>query len=122
MSLGFFSDQCVPRTFSAAIRNGGYGVALLEDFLPIQAKDPDVLLKAQELDCVLITVNGDFSEVTVYPPQNFGGIIAIQFRNHPELLPTIATHLLDFFKRNPDRDFYRGKLFIVEAHRVRIRT
>jgi hypothetical protein len=29
--------------------------------------------------------------------------------------------LVAFLKTNPAQEFYRGKLFIVEAHRVRVR-
>jgi hypothetical protein len=122
MSLGFFSDQCVPRSFTEKIRSGGHSVSVVQDFLPVRAKDPEVLLKAQELDRILLTINGDFCDVIEYPPHNFGGIIAIQFQNHPEILPLIAAQLLTFFSENPDREFYRGKLFVVEVHRIRIRS
>ncbi|HWN94152.1 MAG TPA: hypothetical protein VNT99_03900 [Methylomirabilota bacterium] len=79
------------------------------------------LAKAQELDAILLSLNGDFSDIVAYPPAPFGGIIAIQLHNHPEVIPSLMKRLLDFCSSNPEQEFYRGKLFIVEPHRIRIR-
>src|SRR5258706_8068851 len=50
---------------------------------PINAKDPEVVDCAQSLEAVLVTLNGDFADIINYPPGHFGGIIALQVRNHP---------------------------------------
>jgi len=41
--------------------------------------------------------------------------------NHPEIISTLMQFFLQFLKANPTRNFYVEKLFIVEAHRIRIR-
>lgn len=121
MSLRFFSDQCVPREISDFLQQEGYSVVLLRQALPIRSPDPEVIQKAQDLDAVLLSLNGDFSDIVSYPPDQFRGIIAIQLHNHPETIPTLMQRLLTFLKANPEPAFYHGKLLIVEAHRIRIR-
>ena len=95
---------------------------LLREQLPIRSPDPAVIAKAQKLDSILFSLNGDFSDIVIYPPTNYSGIIAVQLHNHPEIIPLLMERLLGFLNANPDRDFYRGKLFIVEVHRIRIRS
>ena len=47
--------------------------------------------------------------------------IAIQLKNHPETIPLLMQQLVAFLSAHPIQTFYRGKLFIVEPHRIRIR-
>lgn len=121
MSLLFLGDQCVPASITDALRDAGHRVFLLREVLPIRALDPIVLAKARELDAILVSLNGDFSDIVAYPPTEHGGIISIQLHNHPEIIPQLMAALLEFLRGNPERDFYRGKLLLVEVHRIRIR-
>jgi predicted nuclease of predicted toxin-antitoxin system len=121
MSLRFLTDQCVPREMTNLLSNAKFDVRLLRDVLPIRSLDPVVIQKAQELDAILFSLNGDFSDIVTYPPSQFGGIIAAQLHNHPEIIPSLMQRLVSFLTTNPDRNFYRGKLLIVEVHRIRIR-
>jgi len=81
-----------------------------------------VISKAQELECVLISLNGDFSDIVTYPPQNYKGILALQVRNHPESIPQMMVRFKEYLSAHPNMDHYKGKLFLVEAHRIRIRV
>ena len=121
MSLRFFVDQCVPLSVSESLRNAGHRTEILRDHLPVNAKDPDVIAYAQALDAVLVTLNGDFADIINYPPSKFGGIIALQVRNHPKTLPAIVMRLLTYLGEFPEREHYAGKLLLVELHRIRIK-
>ena len=121
MSLRCFIDQCVPRSVSESLGNAGHTVDLLRSHLPVNAKDPDVIKCAQRLKAVLITLNGDFSDIINYPPASFGGIIALQVKNHPESLPAIVMRLLTYMADPAEREHWIGKLFLVDAHRIRIK-
>ena len=121
MNLRFFSDHCVPRGITDALRSHGATVILLREVLPVQSSDPEVIAEAQRLGAVLVSLNGDFAEIVAYPPAGFGGILAIQLNNHPETIPSLMERLLAFLGTHPQQDFYRGKLLIVEPHRIRIR-
>ncbi len=121
MSLRLFMDQCVPQSVTESLRNARHAVDLLHNHLPINAKDHDVIACAQSLEAVLVTLNGDFANMINYPPAKFGGIIALQVKNHPESLPAIVMRLLTSLGEQPDREHYAGKLLLVEAHRIRIK-
>jgi predicted nuclease of predicted toxin-antitoxin system len=121
MSLRLYIDQCVPRSVTESLSKSGHTVELLRDHLPINAKDPDVIASVQSLNAVLITLNGDFADIINYPPTKFGGIIALQVKNHPESLPAIVMRLLTYLGEHPEREHYAGKLLLVEAHRIRIK-
>jgi len=121
VSLRFFSDQCVPVEITEALRRHRHQVTLLREVLPIRSLDPAVIAKAQELRAILLSLNGDFADIVSYPPARFLGIVGIQLHNHPEIIPQLMTRLLRFLDAHPQQEFFHGKLFLVEVHRVRIR-
>ena len=43
------------------------------------------------------------------------------FADHPETIPHLIKRLIDYLKQHPDMSHYKGKLFIVEPHRIRIK-
>ena len=122
MKLRLFADQCVPLEIVLALRGQGHEVLLVRDHLPIRSVDPLVIAKAQELDCLLLSLNGDFADIVTYPPARYGGILALQLHNHSEIIPPLMAHLGRYLDSQTDREFFRGKVFIVEVHRIRIRS
>jgi len=80
-----------------------------------------VILKAQDLDAILVSLNGDFVDIITYPPDEYNGIVALQIRNHPGSITGIVNRLLVYLSSHHDMGHYRGKLLLVEAHRVRVR-
>jgi hypothetical protein len=56
-----------------------------------------------------------------YPPRGYKGIIALQVRNHPRAIFEIVDRLIIYLSSHPEISHYKGKLFLVEAHRIRIR-
>ena len=121
MSLRFFTDHCVPASVIEALQGGGHEVLILKQHIPINSIDADVIAKTQQLDAILVSLNGDFSDIVSYPPAKFNGIIALQVRNHPEAIPSILRRLTNYLSANPDQQHYKGHLFLVESHRIRIR-
>ena len=121
MSLRFFSDQCVPAEITETLPRHGHHVTLLREVLPIRSPDPVVIAKARELGAILLSLNGDFSDIVAYPPADYLGIVAIQLHNHPEIIPRLMERLVAFLDGHPAQDFFHGKLFLVEVHRIRIR-
>jgi hypothetical protein len=103
------------------LRDAGHDVLRLRDQLPIESPDPVVIAKAQELDALLLSLNGDFADIVSYPPANYQGIIALQVRNHPEIIPPLMARLCGYLSLHSDRQYYRGKLLVVEVHRIRVR-
>ena len=122
MNLRFFADQCVPGSIIRALEKEGGEILRLKDSIAVDSADPVVLAKAQELDAILLSLNGDFADIVRYPPAEYKGIIAFQVRNHPEAIPQLISRLVGFISLHPDRQYFLGKLLLVEPHRIRIRS
>jgi predicted nuclease of predicted toxin-antitoxin system len=122
MGLRFFADQCVPNPVIAALRAAGHEVLRLREHIPPDSPDPVVISTAQELDAVLVSLNSDFADIVAYPPSGYKGIVAIQLRNHPEVLPQLLSRLNAYLSERPEMGHYCGKLFLAEVHRIRIRS
>jgi len=122
MGLRFFVDHCVATSVIHALIATGSEVHRLREHLATDSLDPAVIEKAQHLECILLSVNGDFADIVKYPPKDYRGIISLQVRNHPEVLLQIAAKLTAYLNAQPEMSHYQGKLFLFEAHRVRVRT
>ncbi len=59
--------------------------------------------------------------IITYPPSNYKGIMALQVKNHPEIIPELIKRLKKYLSYHKDMSHYKGKLIIVESHRIRIR-
>ncbi len=121
MGLRFFADHCVPTSVIQALRDAGYEVLILREYIPRDSDDALVIAKAQETDAVLVSLNGDFVDITTYPPSRYKGIIGLQVRDHPEVIPSLMRRLKGYLATHPGMSDYEGRLFLVEAHRIRIR-
>ena len=121
MLLHFLVDHCVPTRVAESLKAAGHTVTRLRDALPPESPDENVIAKAQELEAILLTLNGDFADITAYPPANYRGIVALQVRNRHEVLPQIVARLQTYLTSHPDMAHYQGKLLLVEVHRIRIR-
>jgi predicted nuclease of predicted toxin-antitoxin system len=121
MGLRFFADHCVSNAIIQTLCDADHEVLRLRDHLPINSPDAVVIEEAQQLDALLLSLNGDFADIVTYPPADYKGIIALQVRNHPEIIPQLMTRLQDYLSSHLDMNYYRGKLLLVEVHRIRIR-
>jgi predicted nuclease of predicted toxin-antitoxin system len=121
MGLRFFADHCVSNAIMHTLREAGHEVVRLREHVPVDSPDADVIAKAQETASILVSLDGDFADIVTYPPINYRGIVALQVRNHPEIIPQPMGRLLGFLSSHPDGCYYRGKLLLVEVHRIRIR-
>jgi predicted nuclease of predicted toxin-antitoxin system len=121
MGFRFFADHCVSNAIMQTLRETGHEVVRLREQLPIESPDAVVIAKAQQLDAILLSLNGDFADIVAYPPADYQGIIALQVRNHPEIIPQLMQRLQDYLSSHANRAYYRGKLLVVEVHRIRVR-
>ena len=121
MALRFFADHCVSTLMINTLRNNGHVVLRLKNHLPVESPDSTVIAKAQEVEAILLSLDGDFADIVAYPPARFKGIIGLQVRNHPEVTDLIMERLLGYLGTHPLMDHYRGKLLVVEADRIRSR-
>jgi len=120
MPLRFFADHCIANAIIQQLQNTGHEVLRLKDHLPIESSDSVVIATAQKLNSILLSLNGDFSNILNYPPSRYKGIIALQVKNHPEIIPQLMERLSSYLTLNPEMDFFKGILILVEVHRIRI--
>ena len=93
----------------------------LRDFIPRDSPDAVVIAQAQSQNAILLSLNGDFADIVMYPPSRFKGIVALQVRDHPEVIPALVTRLSRYLRAYPSMGLFQGKLIIVEVHRIRVR-
>ncbi|MEI9479097.1 MAG: DUF5615 family PIN-like protein [Deltaproteobacteria bacterium] len=121
MSLRFFVDHCIPNSVFQELLDADYEVFRLKDYIPLESADRVVISTAQDLDSILISLDGDFADTLNYPPSKFKGIIALQIRNRPEITPQLMARLMKYLSSHPDMSFHKGKLLVAEVERIRIR-
>lgn len=121
MSLKFFADHCVPSAVLRTLSDAGHEVFILKKHIPRDSPDAVVIAETQALNAILVSLNGDFSDIVTYPPAKYKRIIALQVKNHPEIVPALMEKLIKYLSIHPEMSHYEGKLLLVEAHRIRIR-
>jgi predicted nuclease of predicted toxin-antitoxin system len=121
MALRFLADHCISTTIVRTLRDATHEVVRLKDVLPVESPDTIVLAKAQEIDAILLSMNGDFADIVTYPPKNYKGIVALQMRNHAEVLDQLMAKLTGYLRVQPAMEHCGGKLLVVEVDRIRIR-
>ncbi len=121
MALRFFADHCVSKLIVESLEAAGHTVLRLKDYLPLESPDSVVIAKAQQLEAVLLSLDGDFADIVSYPPSRFKGIVSLQIRDHPEITPPLIERLKNYLERNPSTEHLRGKLVVVEVDRIRTR-
>ena len=67
----------------------------------MESSDIIVIAKAQEIDAILLSLNGDFADIVNYPAKNYKGIVSLQMRNHSEILPKLIARLTAFGQARP---------------------
>jgi predicted nuclease of predicted toxin-antitoxin system len=63
MALRFLADHCISNTIIRALRDAAHEVVRLRDVLPVESPDMIVIAKAQEIDAILLSMNGDFADI-----------------------------------------------------------
>jgi len=70
MALRFLADHCISNSIARTLRDAAHEVVRLKDVLPVESPDAIVIAKAQELDAILLSMNGDFADIVTYPPNS----------------------------------------------------
>ena len=81
------------------------------------ATDPEVLAAAVAEERILVTLDRDFSNVLIYPPEATAGVAVVHIgkRASRQLLASV----LDAFLEACEKNLIKGKLWIVEPGRIR---
>jgi len=70
MSLRFFADHCISNFIIDTLQAAGHKVFRLKEHISLDSPDSIVIQKAGELDSIIISLNGDFADIVMYPPSH----------------------------------------------------
>lgn len=118
MPARFKLDENLPRDAEALLCDAGHDVHTVLDELLGGNPDPRVFDASQTEDRILVTFDLDFSDIRVYPPASHEGIWVL--RPHTQSIDNTLALLrgaLVVLEIEPTR----GRLWIIEPERVRIR-
>jgi predicted nuclease of predicted toxin-antitoxin system len=119
MKLRFLVDEDLPRSTARFLGHRGYVADDVRDLGLRGAAGRQVFERAQVLEAVLLTGDGDFANILEFPPGSHAGIIVSRI---PDQYSSEALNraLLQAIEDLTAEEI-RGSLIIVEAGRIRIR-
>ena len=115
----FLIDEDLPRTLAAELTTAGFPASDVRDVGLSGTPDPLIHRYAQEHSLVLLTADVEFGNVLLYPPAAHGGIILVRIPNDVPA-PKLRTRIIQFVG-TVAADRWRGRLFVLEPDRFRIR-
>jgi predicted nuclease of predicted toxin-antitoxin system len=63
MDLQFLADHCISNFINETLPEAKHEVLRLKDLMPAESPDAAVIAKAQEIDALLVSLNGDFADI-----------------------------------------------------------
>ncbi|MFB3893509.1 MAG: DUF5615 family PIN-like protein [Phycisphaerae bacterium] len=116
--MKFKLDENLPIEAADFLRAAGHDALNVSDEGLKGAKDPEIRAACAKEDRELITLDFDFADIRSYPPQTGPGHIIINpaRQSKPRIMALIA-----YAMRLLDTEQVKGRLWIVEEHRVRVR-
>jgi predicted nuclease of predicted toxin-antitoxin system len=92
--MKLFADECIYQNTVDLLRKSGFEVITVQEAGLAGYSNGDVLTYAVSNGCVFLTRDKDFSDIRVYPPTSFMGIIVIKIS--PENQEAVHATLCEF--------------------------
>jgi predicted nuclease of predicted toxin-antitoxin system len=117
--LKFKIDENLPQEYAEILQEAGYSADTVSDEGLSGSADPIVFATCQFEGRILITLDLDFSNLTVYPPSTHHGIIVIRSKaqDKPTLIALFRRLVPLLNQRRPD-----GELWIAGPEQIRFRS
>ena len=117
--MEFKVDENLPAEACQLLRQAGHDAMTVVEQNLGGHPDSEIAAVCKTESRILLTLDTDFANTLAYPPYEFSGIIVIRSKDQSK--STIATFLLQIIDALKSES-PRGDLWIVEPHRIRIRT
>lgn len=116
--LRFKVDENLPDDIAEILRSRGYEAETVYEEGLRGADDKIIATRCQQEGRAIVTLDLDFANITLYPPEDSPGFIVLRVadQSRPHVLQ-VFTHILKLIDQEP----VAGQLWIVEEHQVRIR-
>lgn len=117
--MRFKLDENLPADAAGLLRQSGHDAVTVLDQAMGGASDPTVAVACRTEGRTLITLDTDFADIRAYPPSEHAGIVVLRLRRQDK--PSV----LDVLRRTlplVETEPVRGRLWIVDEERVRVRS
>jgi predicted nuclease of predicted toxin-antitoxin system len=115
--MNFKLDENLPPEVADLLRREGHDVRTVFDQGLRSHSDPEVIADCQAESRALISLDLDFSNVLIFPPARFAGLIVLRLHRPGRTAVTaLMRRLLPRIRERP----LVGKLWIVDEWRIRI--
>ena len=114
----FKLDENLPGSLADLFAEAGHDAVTVSEQEMTGASDPHIASVCRNESRVLVTLDMDFADIRVYPPQDYPGLLVFRLSRHgPGRVLEVAARFLETL---PETSI-QGQLWIVEDLRVRIR-
>jgi predicted nuclease of predicted toxin-antitoxin system len=115
--MRILADECVYQITVDVIRSWGFSVITAQEAGLAGYKNGDVLAYAQNNTLIFLTRDKDFTDVRIYPPSDFNGIIVIKISpSNQHDVHQILHQVLSAKSLNE----LRAKLVVVDRKKYRV--
>ena len=115
--MRFKFDENLPKEMATLFAEAGYDAVTVIDQQMGGEKDQDIAAVCLNEGRALVTLDLDFSDIRVYPPQLYPGIVVLRVSSQlREDLLEVGVRLLENLTST-----LQGQLWVVEDSRIRIR-
>jgi predicted nuclease of predicted toxin-antitoxin system len=119
LTLKFKCDENLPVEAAGLLTQAGHDAVTVTDQRMGGRPDPDVANVCQREGRTLVTLDLDFSDIRVYSPIDYSGIIVLRLsRLDKRRVLAVLQRLLPILDQEP----LAGKLWIVDETTVRVRS
>ena len=115
--MKFKLDENFGQSVLEVFKKRGFDCHTVHDEGLVGAEDPDVLAAAVTEDRVLVTLDRDFTNVLIYPPEATAGVAVVQLGKR--MSRALLAAAIDSFLTACAQKLIRGKLWIIEPGRIR---
>ena len=120
--MRFLIDEDLPRSAGELFRRYGYKAVDVRDVGLRGAKDSEIAAYAKKEGLCLVTGDFDFSDIRVYPPREYIGIVVVAPAPQRATANAILGLVEGFLKQAELLTKLSGKLAIVRPEHIRMRN
>jgi predicted nuclease of predicted toxin-antitoxin system len=115
--MRFKVDESVHLEIADLLRGRGYDALTVFDQGFRGRSDRDIADLSQSEGRVLISLDLDFSNILMFPPEKYPGLIVLRLRKKSRsAVCRVVTRVIDHLDKEP----LAGRLWMVDEHRIRI--
>jgi predicted nuclease of predicted toxin-antitoxin system len=118
LNMKFKIDENLPIEMADLLRRAGHDALTVSDELLGGSADTEVISICRSEGRALVTLDTDFANIRIYPPEDSYGLIVLRLKRQDKAyVLEIFSRLIPILSTEP----VSGELWIVEEKRIRIR-